>query len=82
VGPRAGLDDVEKREFLTPPELELQPLGRRAHSQSLYRLRYPFYTPVMSKKLFPHPLSVSKMKLQKHDDAMFWFNDKFIITTA
>jgi hypothetical protein len=27
VGPRAGLDDVEKRKFLTLPELKLRPLG-------------------------------------------------------
>jgi hypothetical protein len=32
VDPRAGLDDVEKRKFLTLPGLELQPLGRSAHS--------------------------------------------------
>ena len=41
VGPRVGLDDVEKRKFLTIPGLELRPLGRPACSQSLYRLRYP-----------------------------------------
>jgi hypothetical protein len=41
VGPRAGLDDVEKRKFLTLPELELRLLGRPARSQSLYRLSYP-----------------------------------------
>jgi hypothetical protein len=40
VGPRAGLDDVEKRKFLTLPGLELRLLGRPARSQSLYRLRY------------------------------------------
>jgi hypothetical protein len=39
--PRAGLDDVENRKFLTLPWLELRPLGRSARSQSLYRLRYP-----------------------------------------
>jgi hypothetical protein len=38
VGPRIGLDDVEKRKFLTLPGPELRPLGR---SQSLDRLRYP-----------------------------------------
>jgi hypothetical protein len=38
VSPSAGLDDVEKRTFLTLPELELGPLGRPARSQSLYRL--------------------------------------------
>jgi hypothetical protein len=41
VGPRTGLDDGEKRKFLTPPELELRPLCRSARSQSLYRLSYP-----------------------------------------
>jgi hypothetical protein len=39
VGPRAGLDDVEKSKFLTLPGLELRLLGRPARSQSLYRLR-------------------------------------------
>jgi hypothetical protein len=41
VGPRAGLDDVERRKFLTLPQLELRPLARPARSQSLYRLSYP-----------------------------------------
>jgi hypothetical protein len=36
----AGLDDVEKREFLILPGPELRPLGHPARSQSLYRLRY------------------------------------------
>jgi hypothetical protein len=39
VDPRASLDDVEKRKYLTLPGLELRPLGRPASSQSLYRLR-------------------------------------------
>jgi hypothetical protein len=30
VGPRAGMDDVEKRKFLTLAELELQPIGHPA----------------------------------------------------
>jgi hypothetical protein len=29
---RAGLHDLEKRKFLTPPELELRPLGRPGRS--------------------------------------------------
>jgi hypothetical protein len=41
VDPRAGLDDMEKRKFLTLPGLELRPIGRPARSQSLYQLRYP-----------------------------------------
>jgi hypothetical protein len=32
VGPKAGLDDVEKRKFLTLQELELRPLGRPARN--------------------------------------------------
>jgi hypothetical protein len=32
VGPRAGLDDVEKWKFLTIPGLELRLLGRQARS--------------------------------------------------
>jgi hypothetical protein len=48
VGPRAGLDGMEKRKFLTQSGLELRPLGRPARSQSLYRLRYPgSYKPVL-----------------------------------
>jgi hypothetical protein len=38
--PRAGLDEVKKRKFLTLPGLELRPLGRPARRQSLNRLRY------------------------------------------
>jgi hypothetical protein len=41
MDPRAGLNDVEKRKFLTLPGLELRPLCRPARSQSLYRLSYP-----------------------------------------
>jgi hypothetical protein len=43
VGPRACLDNLEKRKFLALPRLELRPFGRPARSQSLYRLRYPGY---------------------------------------
>jgi hypothetical protein len=38
VSPRAGLDDVEKRKFLTLLGFELRPLGRPARSQSISRL--------------------------------------------
>jgi hypothetical protein len=41
VGPSIGMDNVERRKFLTLPGLELRSLGRSARSQSLYRLRYP-----------------------------------------
>jgi hypothetical protein len=35
VGPRAGLDDVEERKFLTLPGRELRSIGRPARSQAL-----------------------------------------------
>jgi hypothetical protein len=38
MDPRASLDDVEKRKFLTLPGLHLRPLGLPTRSQSLYRL--------------------------------------------
>jgi hypothetical protein len=41
VDPRAGLDNLEKTQFLTLQGLKLRPLRRPARSQSLYRLRYP-----------------------------------------
>jgi hypothetical protein len=44
VGLRVDLDDVEKRKFLTLLGLEIQPLGPRARSQSLYRLHYLDFT--------------------------------------
>jgi hypothetical protein len=33
VGPRTGLDDVEKRKILPLPKLDFRPLGRPAPSQ-------------------------------------------------
>jgi hypothetical protein len=62
VGPRAGLDDVENRKFLTLPGLELRLLGRPARSQSLYRLRYPGFTIV----LFNHTKQKFHMSAQRH----------------
>jgi hypothetical protein len=38
VGPRASLDDVEKRKFLTIPGLVLRPLDRPASCQQLSRI--------------------------------------------
>jgi hypothetical protein len=44
VGPRADLDYVEKRKFLTLPGLEVRPLDRPACSQSQYLLSSRTYT--------------------------------------
>jgi hypothetical protein len=41
MDPKFGLDDVEKRKFLTLQGLELRPLGRPGRRQSLCRLHYP-----------------------------------------
>jgi hypothetical protein len=41
VDPRASLDDLEDRKFLTLPRLKLRPLGRPARSHLSYRLSYP-----------------------------------------
>jgi hypothetical protein len=41
VDPRAGLDGVEKKKFLTLPGFELLVIGGPARSQALYRLLNP-----------------------------------------
>jgi hypothetical protein len=41
VRPRASLDDLNKRKFLSLPGLKLRPLGKPVRSQSLCRLSYP-----------------------------------------
>jgi hypothetical protein len=41
VNPGTGLDDAEKRKFLSLQGLELRFLGGSTRSQSLYRLSYP-----------------------------------------
>jgi hypothetical protein len=41
VGPRTGIEGMEKRKFLLLPGLEFRLLGCPTRSQSLYRLRYP-----------------------------------------
>jgi hypothetical protein len=55
VGPRAGLDAVEKRQFL--PLLGIEP--RPFRSPSLYRLSYP--DSVLSKKNYFSVILVGKM---------------------
>jgi hypothetical protein len=70
VDPRAGLDDVEKRNFLTLPGLEMPPLGRPSPSQSLYGIRYPgsFHSNCYKYELLANPSRVfsdSKCKQNK-----------------
>jgi hypothetical protein len=52
MGPITGMDDVEKRKFLTLPGFDLRPLGRPARSQSLYWLRVTYTSITYSWKLF------------------------------
>jgi hypothetical protein len=52
VNPWIGLDDVEKRKFLTIPGIELRPLGRPTRSQELYRLRYSGSFPISYFRIF------------------------------
>jgi hypothetical protein len=40
VGPRTGLDDVERRKILPLPGLELRPLGLPGHSHIIYKLKH------------------------------------------
>jgi hypothetical protein len=40
VNPRAGLDDLQKRKFLTLAGLQLRPPSRSARSQSLYENKF------------------------------------------
>jgi hypothetical protein len=64
VDSRAGLDDVQKRKFLTLPGLELRPLGRPTRSQSLYGLRYPGSLPLIIrlKNVLPDTLRLALVK--------------------
>jgi hypothetical protein len=41
VDTKAGLDEMDKSKFLALPGLKLRPLSHLAHSQLLYRLRFP-----------------------------------------
>jgi hypothetical protein len=75
---RYPLDNVEKRKFLTLPRLELRPLSRPAHSQSLYRLRYPGSNKgVMDYKLRSYTQCVLRLysciiTTWKHIDILFY----------
>jgi hypothetical protein len=74
VDPRAGLDDVEKRKFLTLPGLELRPLGRPARSQSLYRLCYLGSSPNSGKIQFIKEQNVrSSPRLLRRDYRLVYY---------
>jgi hypothetical protein len=52
VDPRSGLDDVEKRKFLTLPGLELRPHGLPARSISGLKFPRQFLVPLPPKFSF------------------------------
>jgi hypothetical protein len=54
VDPRAGLNDVEKRIFLTLPGLELRPLGHPACSQLLLTGRSMISSVSLKKNVIQH----------------------------
>jgi hypothetical protein len=68
VGPRAGLDNVEKRKFLPPPGLELLPLGRPARSQSLYRLSRKTCCSKSARFHRPSYICIPYVERCEHDD--------------
>jgi hypothetical protein len=76
VDPRAGVDDVEKRKFMTLPRLELRSLGRPASSQSLYQLRYPgslsttIYVHIIIHKV-PYILLLENLNLELRSETQF-----------
>jgi hypothetical protein len=73
VGPRAGMDDLEKRKFLTLPGLEGRTLGRPVRSQSTIQIPEPAkqclltYVTLHVSTLTSHPqvLQVSHIQLLK-----------------
>jgi hypothetical protein len=85
VGPRAGLDEMEKWKFLTLPGLELRPLGRPARNQSLYRLRYPGSSrPARSQSLYwlrypgsSRPARSQSLYWLRYPGSPLWFSTLF-----
>jgi hypothetical protein len=75
VGPRAGLNDIEERKFLTLPGLELRPLGRPARSQLLYWLRYPGFCldDVEKRKFLTLPgLEIRPLCCSARSQSLYW----------
>jgi hypothetical protein len=82
VDPRAGLDDLEKRKFLTIPGPELRPLGRPARSQSLYRLRYPgSYTYLVGNhNTSTHPCAGTLICTHRHTHTYVYMSSTYAVT--
>jgi hypothetical protein len=92
VGPRGGLDDLEKRKFLTLRGLELRRLSRPARSQSLYRLCYPgscfflhihriILLPLVDPKIIVASVIIhTKRSRRKHECYRFSFRSGFSLS--
>jgi hypothetical protein len=52
VDPRAGLDAMEERRFLSLPGFQLRPLDRPAHSKWLYKILYPGFNKISPQSLY------------------------------
>jgi hypothetical protein len=61
MNPRTGLDDVEKRRFLTVPGLELRPLGRPAVASRYTDYAIPAPGGVVRTGFFGHTIGVSRV---------------------
>jgi hypothetical protein len=75
VGPRPGLDNLEKRKFLILPGLELRHFGRPASRQSLYRLKFMLnYRPEVS-------LNPEGLATREFDQSFLWFSSVALLLT-
>jgi hypothetical protein len=93
VAPKASLDDMEKRKFLTLPGLEAQLLSHPNRSQSLYRLHYPssfhccvslrIFCNADSCKLTPfnvRPKVISSWKVYLYSVKVYLLNSSFLLS--
>jgi hypothetical protein len=63
VGRRDGLDNVEKRKFLTLPGLKLRSLGRPAHNLSVRKEKYINIKPDKAQETIDGLLNFDKGKV-------------------
>jgi hypothetical protein len=81
MGPRNGMDDVEKRKFMTLQRLEPRSLRRPARSQSLYRLRlYSKYMKAKVDKNLQHVVAYrsSAVRMFLESAVVLYFSTRWI----
>jgi hypothetical protein len=79
VDPRASLDDVEKRDFLTLPGLGLRHLGLPSRSQSLYRLSYPGSFSALYFSFNSFTTSIFLKYLAPSDDPVYILRPRYVL---